>query len=124
MSQLIAVGLGGFIGATSRYLLAMLILNNYAKSFPIHTLIINFWGCFLFGYFVNHNFIINSNLPVKEFLLIGILGGFTTFSTFGFEFISLIQKGNQQTAIYYIIISLFLGGLAIILGLYLNRIYS
>jgi len=124
MLTIIAVGLGGFIGAISRYILGLGIVGIYAKSLPVHTLFINVLGCFLFGYFANHSFILNSNLPLKEFLLVGILGGFTTYSTFGFEFIELIQNGKQPTAFLYISLSLLLGGFAVFLGLNLNRIYS
>ena len=83
MSQIIAVGLGGFLGAISRYLMGLGIDGLYSKPFPVHTLIINVLGCLFFGYLVNHRLITNSNFPLKEFILVEILGGFTTFSTFG-----------------------------------------
>lgn len=124
MSQIIAVGIGGFIGAISRYIFGILIIKNFPTPFPIPTLFVNFLGCLLFGYFVNHNIINQSNYPMKEFLLIGILGGFTTFSTFGYEVVSLIQKQQIQTAILYISLSLILGVFAIWLGLKFNQIYS
>ena len=124
MSQIIAVGVGGFLGAVSRYLIGQGIVGLYSKSFPVHTLIINVLGCLFFGYFVNHNLISNSNFPLKEFFLVGILGGFTTFSTFGFEFISLIQKGQQGTAFIYVGLSIIFGGIAIWVGLNIHRIYS
>ena len=110
MSQIIAVGLGGFLGAISRYLMGLGIDELYSNSFPISNLIINVLGCLLFGYLVNHNFITNSNFPLKEFILVGILGGFTTYSTFGFEFISLIQRGQQLTAFIYLELSIIFGG--------------
>tara|TARA_B100000131_G_C18031139_1_gene578516 strand:- start:536 stop:910 length:375 start_codon:yes stop_codon:yes gene_type:complete len=124
MSQIIAVGIGGFIGAISRYIFGILIIKNFSIPFPISTLFVNFFGCLLFGYFINHNLINHSNFPIKEFLLIGILGGFTTFSTFGFEFVSLIQKQQIQKAILYVSLSLILGVFAIWLGLKFNQIYS
>jgi len=123
MSQIIAVGIGGFIGATSRYFVGLKLVDIFSKSFT-PTLVINIIGCILFGYFVNHSFITESNYPLKEFILIGILGGFTTFSTFGFEFISLIQKGQQQMAFIYIGLSIILGGIGLYLGISLNRLFS
>ena len=124
MSQIVAVGLGGFLGAISRYLMGLGIDGLYSKPFPIPNLIINVLGCLFFGYLVNHSFITNSNFPLKEFILVGILGGFTTFSTFGFEFILLIQKSQQLTAFIYVGLSIILGGLAIWVGLNIHRIYS
>ena len=124
MSQIIAVGIGGFIGAISRYVLGILIFKNFSTVFPVHTLFVNFLGCLLFGYFVNHDLINHSSFPIKEFLLIGILGGFTTFSTFGYEFVNLILKNQIQTTTIYIISNIILCGLAIFIGIKLNQIYS
>ena len=101
--------MSGFLCAVLHYLIGQGIIGLYSKPFPIHTLIINVLGCLFFGYLVNHNFITNSNFPLKEFILVGILGGFTTYSTFGFEFISLIQRGQQLTAFIYIGLSMFFG---------------
>ncbi len=123
MSQIIAVGIGGFLGATFRYIIGLNLLNQFSKSYT-PTLIINVMGCFLFGYLVNHRILENSHYPIKEFILIGVLGGFTTFSTFGFEFISLIQKGQQQTAFLYIGLSIILGGIGIWIGIIFYRFFS
>ena len=124
MANIIAVGIGGFLGAISRYSIGLFLTTTNSNSLPYPTLFINVFGCFLFGYFVNHNLILNSHFPLKEFLLIGILGGFTTYSTFGFEFILLLQNGNSTIAVIYIFLSLIFGGLAIFAGLNLYQIYS
>ena len=123
MAQIIAVGVGGFFGAISRYLIGLNVVSISTNPFPLHTFFINVFGCFLFGFFVNHNLILNSNFPLKEFFLVGILGGFTTYSAFGFEFISLIQKNQYYIALIYIFFSLIFGGLAVIMGLNLYRMY-
>ena len=124
MANIIAVGLGGFLGAISRYSIGLLFTSTNSNSFPYSTLIINVFGCFLFGYFVNHNLILNTHIPLKEFLLIGILGGFTTYSTFGYEFLNLIQNQQIQSGIFYILLSLLLGILGVLIGIKINQIYS
>jgi fluoride exporter len=122
MAQIIAVGMGGFLGAISRFIIGQHLFNPLSKSYT-STLIINIFGCFLFGYFVNHSILENYNYPLKEFVLIGVLGGFTTFSTFGFEFISQIQKGQHQTAFTYVVLSITLGGFGIWLGINIYRFF-
>lgn len=124
MLQIIAVGVGSFFGGISRYIFGVIVVKNISISFPIATLFINIFGCLLFGLLVNHELINDSNLPLKEFLLIGFLGGFTTFSAFSYEFLFLFQRNQVQTAIIYSIVSIILGGLAVYIGSKLNQIYS
>tara|TARA_B100001029_G_C14981177_1_gene406109 strand:+ start:519 stop:893 length:375 start_codon:yes stop_codon:yes gene_type:complete len=123
MLEIIAVGLGGFIGAISRYLIGVSILRNYS-GFPTHTLFVNTLGCLFFGIIINHSFSSQANLLLRKFIIIGALGGFTTFSTFSYEFLNFIQNNQIQIAIIYIILSIILGSLAIFAGIKLNQIYS
>ena len=82
-------------------------------NFPIGTLFINVIGCFLIGLFINSNFFDKSNALLNEFIVIGILGGFTTYSAFGFETYNLIQNNMIQIAILYIASSIIFGLIAI-----------
>ena len=82
-------------------------------NFPIGTLFINVIGCFLIGLFINSNFFDKSNSLFNEFIVIGILGGFTTYSAFGFETYNLIQHNMIQIAILYIASSIIFGLIAI-----------
>ena len=82
-------------------------------NFPIGTLFINVIGCFLIGLFINSNFFDKSNALLNEFIVFGILGGFTTYSAFGFETYNLIQNNMIQIAILYIASSIIFGLIAI-----------
>ena len=108
------VGLGGGIGSMLRYGGNLLIAH---KNFPLHTLIINIVGSFIigivFGLSVKHEVFAGN---WKLFLATGICGGFTTFSAFSMENISLLQHGKYTLAVVYIISSLVLGIAAAAIG--------
>ena len=108
------VGIGGFIGAIFRYLAAGLIhklSNNY--YFPYGTLGVNLLGAFLIGLLGGYADNLEMFSPkVRLFLFIGLLGGFTTFSTFGYETIALIRDREIIAAFANV-------GLHVLLGLFL-----
>ena len=83
--DLVYVGLGGFIGSIGRYLAAGAVHQIFPSSyFPIGTAVVNIIGCFLIGILTGLAELRNLLSPeMRTFLLIGMLGGFTTFSTFG-----------------------------------------
>lgn len=86
------VFLGGGIGASARYWLSGLVYNWLPASFPYGNLVVNITGCFLIGVLMavaQERFLVDSSLRI--FIVIGILGGFTTFSSFSFETISLLR---------------------------------
>jgi len=109
--KLLYIGLGGVIGAVLRYVLTGLPHKVYWGSFPLGTLFVNLLGSFLIGF----GFVIfgKENMPenLKLFLFIGILGSFTTFSTFMFESMSLFREGDIRFALINL-------GAANILGLF------
>ncbi|MCO5231831.1 MAG: fluoride efflux transporter CrcB [Chitinophagales bacterium] len=123
MKETILVGLGGAAGSILRYLISLLFSNYNHHSFPKGTFIVNALGCFLIGILMG---VFERNLPLhtpyKLLLITGFCGGFTTFSTFSFESISLFNNGHYWTAISYVIFSIFSGVLLIFLGLYLAKI--
>lgn len=95
MGQVVAVFVGGGIGATLRYWLGGAVYKFMGADFPYGTLLVNVLGCFFIGFVMSvfeERFVVQSTL--RLFLTIGILGGFTTFSTFSFETIALLREGS------------------------------
>jgi CrcB protein len=120
IKSILFAGSGGFIGVTCRYLINFFILKNYPSSaFPIGTTLINILGCVLIGFFVTflqkHNML---SINIRLFLIVGILGGFTTFSAFGFESLTLLQ--NSQMGFFAL--NVFLNVVAGIFGVYLGSL--
>jgi CrcB protein len=119
---LLLVGLGGGIGSVFRYLIGLYVHKYLPVLFPWGTFLINVTGCFLIGLFMGMLDRGHWTAPdLKFFLVVGICGGFTTFSAFSIEGLHLLQ--NQQTllAFSYITSSVVLGLLATCLGLYLIK---
>ena len=122
IKPLLLVAVGGGIGSAFRYLTTVFVNKYYASAFPLATFIINILGCFLIGLlmgFLQRNNLSDSNL--KWLLVTGFCGGYTTFSAFGFENISLLQTNNAATSMLYICASVIIGLLAVCAGLFLVR---
>ena len=116
MIQILSVGAGGFIGAVLRFLMAKLPLKEMT-AFPINTLLINIIGAFVIGLAAaaaaKHG---AENSAAMMFLKIGVCGGFTTFSTFSLEGITMIQEGQMLMFMAYAVSSVALCLLAVWLG--------
>lgn len=116
------VGAGGFIGANARYALGLWIAGRVGLSFPWHTLLINVTGSLLIGVIL---ILMTERLAMdpawRLFLVVGFLGGYTTFSSYSFEAISLLEHGQWGSALAYALGSngLCLGATA--LGMLLGR---
>lgn len=109
MLNVIAVGLGGFVGAVCRYLIGLIPVNE-VTVFPIKTFFINILGCMVIGSITiaaAKNTTLNPQLIL--FLKVGVCGGFTTFSTFALETVELIKAGNPLIAFIYMIGSVLIG---------------
>ena len=121
MLKILVVGSGGFIGAASRYVLAIFINKLYSGNFPTSTLIINVLGSFLIGFLTQlfaGNYPDNKNMMI--FLTTGVLGGFTTFSTFSLETINLFQNGNTLQAA----LNMFLSIVFCLTGTFLGKLLA
>jgi CrcB protein len=122
LRTVLLIALGGGIGSIFRYLTSIAVQKYYAAVFPLATLITNVLGCLLIGIIVGlleKNQLSGSNM--KWFLITGFCGGYTTFSAFGYENISLFQNNNPGLAFLYIGASIMAGLGAVWLGLFLVR---
>jgi fluoride exporter len=106
MPRLLLVGLGGFVGTIIRYWLSGLIARRYGETFPLGTLAVNAIGCFLAGmlfYFLFDRFL--TSPTSRSVVFIGLLGGFTTFSSYGVQTFTLVRDGELSLALLNILVS-------------------
>tara|TARA_B100001750_G_C15513098_1_gene605046 strand:- start:904 stop:1299 length:396 start_codon:yes stop_codon:yes gene_type:complete len=116
---IILVGIGGFIGATLRYLVGNWIQNLSGNpEFPYGTLLVNLIGCLIIGFVIAISETQdNISQEIQIFLTVGVLGGFTTFSAFGIDTVNFIRNGDLHLGAINIVLQLTLGILAAWLGL-------
>ncbi len=111
------IGVGGFIGAIARYILAVWIGERWGRSFPLGTFIINVSGSFLIGLLMTlfaERFMINPQW--RLLLVVGFLGAYTTFSTFEYETGTLLKDGELLIAGLNVVFSVLVGFIALKLG--------
>jgi fluoride exporter len=120
--MLLYVAVGSAIGGVSRYLLGGLVQRMLDTTFPAGTLLVNVTGSFLLGAIIRYALETPSLTPeVRAFLTIGFCGGYTTFSTFSYETMALLEDGEWARAGVYITASVTLSLIATFLGLALAR---
>ena len=118
MINLIAIALGGALGAVLRYILGNQISILFGTNFPFSILIINVIGSFFMGMAIESFSLFSvSNEPLQKFLTVGILGAFTTFSTFSLDALDLIMKNRISDAFLYISASVLLAIAFLFLGI-------
>ncbi|MBI3967160.1 MAG: fluoride efflux transporter CrcB [Chloroflexi bacterium] len=119
------VGLGGGIGAIARYALGVWIVSRVGAAFPWHTLLINVTGSLAIGLVVA---VLTERVVAdpawRLLLVVGFLGGYTTFSSYTFEALSLIESGHWPAALWYALGSNGLGLAAALLGQIIGRAVS
>jgi len=118
MRNLLFVGLGGFMGAVLRYMLSGGVQKwTQSVDFPYGTLAVNLIGCLLIGMLTRLDEMRSLLTPeMRLLLLIGLLGAFTTYSTFSNETVSLINDRRFNLAVAYLGLHLVLGLAAVVLG--------
>jgi CrcB protein len=118
VGKVLAVGIGGFIGSVLRYLVSGYVQQiSQSVQFPYGTLVVNVVGCFIIGFLSQ---LAESRgvftAESRAFVFIGILGGFTTFSTFGNETMNFLREGENFPALVNVGAHLLLGLGAVWLG--------
>ena len=126
--RLILVAAGGALGAAARYGLDLAVGPRWpalAARFPAGILLVNALGCLVFGLLVGAGGGIGIMPPARRlFLLTGVLGGFTTFSTFGHDTAQLLGSGHSGLALLNALASVSLGIGAVFAGLWLGRLLA
>jgi CrcB protein len=123
LATLFLVALGGAIGAVARYLTGLGALRVMGPGFPFGTLTVNIVGSFLMGV-VAVLVIDKSGARFSPFLMTGLLGGFTTFSAFSLDAVSLWEKGATGGAAIYVVASVVLSLGGLVAGLAIARGYA
>ncbi len=122
MKQLLLVFLGGGLGSLLRYIISK-TFNNYFEHFYLGTFLVNMIGCLIIGLVLGLSYK-NNLLSQNQTLLLttGFCGGFTTFSSFAFENLSLLKSGEILHFSIYTFSSIVIGILAVLLGLWLSKL--
>jgi len=119
------VGAGGFVGAAMRYVAGGVVHRLVAPSFPWGTFFVNVAGCFAIGFFAVLAGEKGALGPSgRLFWMVGVLGGFTTFSTFGYETFALAREGSHALAAGNVLGQVAVGLAAVWAGAVLARVIS
>ncbi len=122
MGKIFFIGIGGFLGAISRYSISKLSMFIFGNNIPFGTFIVNVLGSFILGFF--HTITVE-RIFLPDYLRfafsVGFLGAFTTFSTFSVETLMIFEDNAYIFGLLNIFANLFFGLLAAYLGIYLAR---
>ena len=124
LRTLLLIGLGGFLGSISRFLIALGLNRFFQSVLPIGTLAVNILGCLFIG--IIYSLAEQKNMLSPElriFLGVGFCGGFTTYSSFAFDKLSLIKTGDFLMLSVYVGASVFLGLIAVYLGSQIHKLF-
>ena len=123
--NLLYVGLGGFIGASLRYATGLFVERfTNGALFPYGTFVVNMLGCLLIGFLAgltDSRQLLNDTS--RAFVFTGMLGAFTTFSTFSYETMGLFQNGQTSPALTNLVLQIILGLLAVWGGIQLAKLF-
>ena len=121
MPDWLAVGIGGFVGAISRFQISLWLnvwsVQRFGRVYPFGTFAVNIAGCLLIGILMG--LAAEKKIPdlYQKLLVTGCLGSLTTFSTFGYETVGLIRNDRPGLAALYVIANLVVGLVAVIVGM-------
>jgi fluoride exporter len=119
---LFLVGIGGFLGAISRYLLGLVVAHAVGTNWPYGTFVINVTGCFAVSFYLT---LATERLSLREgwrlFFPVGFVGAYTTFSTYEYETLKLIERGAWGSALAYVALSTLVGFAAVVAAASLAR---
>lgn len=123
MNAFLLVGLGGAIGSIARYGTGVLVGRLWSTSFPLATMLVNITGSLIMGLFIGY---LARTTPAWQadarlFVAVGILGGFTTLSSFSLDTVVLIERGEITQAAFYVLGSIVISVLALFGGLLIMR---
>ena len=118
------VALGGALGALARYGISGWVYDRLGENFPWGTLVVNLVGCLALGLVIRWLQVSAVAPELRPFLTIGVLGAFTTFSTFSYETVALLQEGQWLRAGLYMGGSVVLGLIAMVAGMALATAFA
>lgn len=123
MNAVLLVASGGAIGSVARYLVGVLMTRAFGVNYPYGTLTVNVVGGFLIGLFIGIMARrLEGSMDLRLFVAVGIMGGFTTFSSFSLDVAVLWERGELSTALIYVLASVILSIAALFFGLWLARL--
>jgi CrcB protein len=122
MLRLFVIAVGGAIGTLLRYLMGGLDYRFSSGVFPVSTLVVNVTGSLAIGFLWSIVDRFNFSPNVRMFVFIGILGGYTTFSTFSLETFNLMRDGEYRIALMNVILSVILSIGAVFLGYFASKV--
>lgn len=124
MLEIILVAIGGGIGSVARYLTSNWAAARFGADFPLGTLLVNVVGCFIIGLFMA---LTTERLSVSPYwrllVAVGFLGGLTTFSSFSYETLRLLQDADATQAFYNVGLNVLVGFFATWLGMSVARVF-
>ncbi|MBI1313947.1 fluoride efflux transporter CrcB [bacterium] len=126
MPAWLAVGIGGFVGAISRFYLSGWCSEwsekLYGRVYPVGTLAVNVLGCLLIGLLMTLAEQKRLSIDAQRLLVSGCLGSLTTFSTFGLDTIELFLEGKPGLGVVYVLANVAVGLIAVCIGISVGRL--
>lgn len=124
MNPYLLVAIGGALGSMGRYGTGVLVGKAWSASFPLGTMLINIVGSLAMGLFIGY--LVRTTpawqADARLFVAVGVLGGFTTFSSFSLDAVSMLERGELGLALFYVLGSVIIGIAALFAGLVVMRV--
>ncbi len=122
LNVILVIAAGGALGATGRHLVSRASVHLLGTGFPWGTVTVNVLGCFAMGALIELAALkLSMSLEMRAFVFVGLLGGFTTFSTFSLDAMTLFERGEVLPAFFYVLGSVVASIAGLFLGLALMR---